>query len=348
VWSARIFCIVVAMLVIARPARAEGERVEVAIVGSEEAIRFVEDPLRASFASLPVTVTTTAAETLDVNALLALPSSSSVARIWVDVRSAERIAMFLADRSGQRILLRQVARAAPDDVVAREELLQILESSVEALLAGGQIGVEREEARRALGLPEKTIPPPAELPPPQEPVPAPLPKAEPGGVGFFFGYHALLWSQYHPLHGPLAGAELVEQRFSISFQIEPRFPRRVDGDVVSMDVFHVALRVMPWYSFQLSEPATLAFGFGPGLDIQRSAAVEVPGSTAKLAEPATALIPVVRAAAAVDLAQLRFGLGLDLDLVRTEYIVTVNDDRQRAFVPWRLHPVVFGAFRFGP
>jgi hypothetical protein len=346
---ARGWRIVIAMLFVVSSAWAESEHIEVALVGSEDAIRFVEAPLRASLASLPVEVTTSPADTLDVNLLLALPSSTAIARIWVDVRSTERIAMFLADRSGQRILVRQVQRSGAEDAVAREELFQILESSIEALLAGGTIGVEREDARRELGLPEKAEARRTQSRPKPVPPPKAKPKAE-SGATFFVGYHALLWSQFHPLHGPLVGAEVFGGRFRLSFNIEPRFPRRVEGDVVSMDVFHVGTRLVPWYTFELGEPVVVALGLGAGLDVQRSEAVAVPGSDATLGDPFTTLVPVLRGAVAIDLPELRLrvGLALDVDIVRTEYIVVVDGDRQRAFVPWRLHPVLFAAFTFGP
>jgi len=72
------------------------------------------------------------------------PPEGFAAHVWMDLSNPAAITMVLLDRTGERGLLRYASRARGDEL-AQEEIGHVLYQAVRALLAGGKIGIAREE-----------------------------------------------------------------------------------------------------------------------------------------------------------------------------------------------------------
>jgi hypothetical protein len=356
----------IAVALAAGNAQAEDARVVVELVGPGEATAFFEVPLEAALARLPVAVEARAQRELDVRGLLRLGPSPALARIWIDARDDARLSMFLADASGQRLLVRHVPSTSARDVVAREEICQIVESSVEALLGGGAIGVSRDQAAAQLvprpdtSAPLPPAPAPARAPKSRAPL-APTrsspasasadvgPSMRADSVGVFAGYHFAAWSDSVRLHGPALGAHwfhpLGRLGWGMAATAELRFPQAVTGDLVGMEVRAVSLRAVPRLAFQLGPLVRGHLGLGPGIDLIESGPVPAAGSSAALGPSERYATGVLRLELGVDLrafetASLLLALAADVDGTQTRYTARVDEARREVFVSWRAHPVV--------
>lgn|GEM_PF-2536400 len=70
----------------------------------------------------------------------------TLARIWLDARETTRAVLYLVDDAHERFLVRVVPLEAGYDEVACESVGTIIQTSVEALLAGATLGVSRQAA----------------------------------------------------------------------------------------------------------------------------------------------------------------------------------------------------------
>jgi len=105
-----------------------------------------------------------------------------LARIWLDVRSTDRAILYVVDTRGERFLVRVLPVSGDYDEVTRESLGNILESAIDVLLLGGEIGLTRESAtaqvQRELGSLEDPAPAPTPVAAAtSSPAPAPADRA---------------------------------------------------------------------------------------------------------------------------------------------------------------------------
>ncbi len=130
--------------------------------------------------------------------LLEVYQEGPVARCFVDLSALPKARLYFADSAAQRFLARELALGQGLDELGREALAQVIESSVETLLADAATTLNREQLRSLL-VPE----PPSAGPPAKKVAPAPSRKpgaALRGGWGAFYGLRAL--SAERVSHGP--------------------------------------------------------------------------------------------------------------------------------------------------
>jgi hypothetical protein len=106
-----------------------------------------------------------------------------LARVWLDLSAPERAVLYVANASHDRFLVRVVPVSDGYGELTQESLTTIVESVIDALVAGGQIGVNREEAARKIeedvGAPvDHAAPVLAASPPVTEPRAPPPPRDE--------------------------------------------------------------------------------------------------------------------------------------------------------------------------
>jgi hypothetical protein len=91
-----------------------------------------------------------------------------LARVWLDLSDPKRAVLYVANATHDRFLVRVVPANGGYGELTQESLTTIVESVIDALVAGGQIGVDRAEATRKI---EEDVgvrvepPPPATLAP---------------------------------------------------------------------------------------------------------------------------------------------------------------------------------------
>lgn len=74
----------------------------------------------------------------------------TLARVWIDLSEVDRAKIYIADARHDRFVARTVPLAPSRAEVGRETLAHVLESTVDALLAGRVVGVPRDLAAREI------------------------------------------------------------------------------------------------------------------------------------------------------------------------------------------------------
>jgi hypothetical protein len=265
-------------------------------------------------------------------------AGSAIAHVWIDLRRADGVLLYIADKGLDRVLVRRVPVGRVVDEVAREELAHIVEASVDALLQGGQIGVAVD--RKSLD--DRPKEPPVE----REVERPPVPRATTLALGL--GYEAEAWAGGQtPMHGPLASVELVfgggDARPGLALSGQWRFPHTVESAPLGLRLDEQALRVAGTLDVKLGGRWVFRWALGGGLDVVHSTPLAFGADRASV-EPATiALDPVLRAGAAVthefaDGKRLALGAAAELDLVDTRYYVDLGSNSEVVLRPWRMRP----------
>lgn len=143
-------CVLIATLTCVRLASAQDTNLKsfgVRVLASEtERVQFeraVLDLLRGS----GVTVTFGSSEAIDVESILKSTTytASELGGAWVDLNDPSSVRLYLVDGPGQRMLIRLVKERNQPAAVARETLARMLASGVQALAAGGTIGIAKAD-----------------------------------------------------------------------------------------------------------------------------------------------------------------------------------------------------------
>lgn len=123
----------------------------------------------------------------------------ALAHVYVDLREAPLL-VFIGDRGHVRVLIRRIALPASFDEAAREEVGAIVSSALDALCAGGTIGIVRVQPPTEPAPRLETSTPPIEAPPP------PAPRRWGGGV--LARYRVMAWGPTRVQHALELGGVL--------------------------------------------------------------------------------------------------------------------------------------------
>ncbi len=121
-------------------------RVEVVAAGERNVTAVLEPRLRLLLQDYPVALFFAVATDFRPRDVFASGNDACLARIWLDARVSTRAVIYLVDDAHERFLVRVVPLEHGYDEVAQESLGTIVQSSIEALLAGASVGVTRRDA----------------------------------------------------------------------------------------------------------------------------------------------------------------------------------------------------------
>jgi hypothetical protein len=342
-------------------------RVEVTLAANPEAERLLAPVLSELIERLGLVLalhTVHAIEPFDV--LNPKPrQAQALARVFVDAQRRDVALLYLVDAAWQRVLVRRISLAHGLDEVAREELAHIVESSVQALAVGGQIGVTRAEASADLGLPivpngavVTPAPEPTAKPPPNEALP-PQPRVattsarEPRAraltalelrIGAGWGFAS--WTPQTPVHGPELQLDLsAGQRLSWggALSAQYRLRRELHAEPIGVATRGVGLRLLGRMRYR-SEPR---LGFvaqaGGGLDYERFEPISgnTPDVTLDASASRTSFILASQLGIEAHLfgrAWLSLMCGAELDLAPDDYVVVHGTGIVPIAEPLRLRP----------
>jgi hypothetical protein len=338
-----------------RSARAdEAERtIEVTIAGHPETTAALRTGIIEFSSRRSVQVTWAHAPAIHPRDVLASTPSGSTAfaRIWLDVTSPEQAVLYIADTTSDRFLLRVVPLDAGYDEVARESLGNIVESAIDALLAGADIGVSREAAEeqvaRQIG-PVKE-PPPRKLvaPPRQAPPPEPAPSAAPGVCcGWWVGYRGhTLRGQEALQHGPELGVALMARDEGISpaafISLGYRLPSEWKGDALTLELHGAGARA--WFGMRAVSGAFRGYlGAGLGFEATR---VEARARTAEVSPrgPTWTAAPMALGVVGVgwgltSALELTLTGAAEFDLLGHHFDVLSTTGTETVLEPWAVRP----------
>lgn len=322
-------------------------RVTLVVAGDGDTGTTLESRLGELAHRLDVSLTAKRVSAIDPHEIIFGPSDGAMARVWIDASREDVAVVYLSDRTGGRVLLRRVDLAGGVDEVAREQIGQIVRASVEALLSGATIGLTRDEAADALGLPQPA-PPPTEAP-------ALSAEATPASSGaararltLGAGYAASLLTAHQIASGPVVTLSLARAAEPWSFggtlAFDYRLPRTVAQEPLELRVQGGSLHVLAFANRSLSDRFALGLALGGGLDGAYAApkgATDARGVTV-FADDAS-VTPALRAEASLELSlspRTRAALAFtaDWDLAPRDYVVRHEGGTSLLAQPLALRP----------
>ncbi len=332
-------CIAAAVLAHAGVAGARERSVFVVIAGQVDESSALEVVVRELLARLGADVETGSADTVDSAAIIDKPArfAPALARVWVDLRPSDHAMVYLVDGTWDRVLVRRVERDPAHLEVCREDIGRILETAVEAMLAGAKIGVER------IGM---TAPPPL---PPASPIRPRVvhPARQPRGVDVRVGVASEndRFSDQVPIVQAVGAWVSAETRpyddrvrGGAWLTLAYRFPLRTSDLPIGVELQGIAARLVPRMSFRFTRAVRFEAGAGPGLDVMQAMAF-ANRAGATLAPPSADVGFVVRVVFGVRFWNiLGVLLTADIDVTRHDYTFTSNGERIVALSPYALRP----------
>jgi hypothetical protein len=352
------------VVLVLAPSRAIGETPrEVRVVVAGDGVAALEAIVRERLGNAGASANVRRERSVDPYALMVPPPAEVgvLAHVWIDFSQKGRVVMLLLDASVERGLLRYVSRAAGDEV-AREEIGHVLQTAVEALMAGERIGLTREQ----LGLPPPPAPPPVSVhPDPPKPVvrilPAPDPQSAPelhragpeprerwwirSGIDYEVGTFA----EVAPVvHGPGVALETLRGRdgapwmWGLRLSGQWRLPVDAHAQTFVVRLQGWAVRAQATFTYALGRDWAVLSALGGGFDLTRVLPRATTRADSTLAPPDTALFPTMRGAvgfAHTGPVRLSLWLACDVGLGGVHYEYLSRDHvRARLFDPYPVRP----------
>jgi hypothetical protein len=276
------------------------------------------------------------------------PAQQYFARVWVALSPAGRARLYLEHGASDRVLVREVAGDTNNPELVREELGHILQTAVEGLKAGEEIGAPRSDALKDVAAEDAAAEAPAEMPASKralEPPPAATEAAEQKRTSpLRFGpRYELSWlGEGHFEDGPGAAFQLA---LPIGFELAGyyRRPLKVVAEPVGVRLHTVSLRGLLTIRVWSTQRSSLRLGAGAGTDLVHVSPVAEPGQTAQLTgagwqKLALARLSISYAQRIFSLMDLELSLGLDLDFNGTRYVFQRASGELRVLDPSPVRP----------
>ena len=294
---------------------ATNNRVSVTWVGPRTGIDAAERATQERADSIGAELTQSRREDLQLADLFAPPGAAR-AVAYVDLRTDGIARVYVIDPSNERIFMRTLHGSQELDTVIVDELAHVLGSSFEVLLTGGELGVSRQEARKALEEalgadeqppqkeePAEPVATPTEAPPPDPPI-TPKP-ARSTWVGFDAGYRFRAMGPSAWLHGPTLAVRggITRDQLWLGGSLEGTYylpSPEVTNDELGLRLTGGDVSVAFRAAFQVAPIVLLGVEVGPVLSL-------LSDRTRVLNDQAEAFAPQLRFAGAG-----RLDLGLDL------------------------------------
>jgi hypothetical protein len=353
----------------AQPA-AEGapHTIEVVAAGAPATLAAMAERIRSLESHLPVAVRWTERPAIDVREIVAQPNAQArapqdqevFARVWLDLSHSERAVLFISNARQDRILVRVMPASGGYGELTRESLATVVESAIDALLAGGQIGVERSAAVREIETQTGTrviteVPPTPKVVVAPEPEPVqvlPPTSSAPHASGMVSAQYrgdaiASGLSTKHGLQLALSWTGFFEPALDLLLAVTGMyFPPFGLGEQGRRVTEHgggarAAIGATGKQGILVWQAA-----LGAGVDVAQITPVIGPKTGLVEAEPFRITRPVgtlfvscaLRPAAWLE---IPVGAGLDLDFSGHHFDIQSADSRTAAVSPWRIHPYWF-------
>ena len=284
-------------------------------------------------------------------------SETYVARAFIDLRGSSEAVLYVHDPARDRVLERRVARAPGGEELVREELGHMLLATVEALLAGAEVGSPRAELPEAAS---QVAPAPApEDAPALATAAEPRAAVEPARESSMRSWRlraailyeiAALGHGPDVTHGPVVAADLRSPwplQVGLLLSAQYRFAFEIEPDPIGMHSRVLALRALPAIAVALGRAFDLRIGLGGGADVTRLEPRTAGDDRFQTARRRTLALAVGRALVGVEARvaaalSLWAALAVDVDLDRSEYVLERDDGSEVAVTaPWRLRPAVW-------
>jgi hypothetical protein len=274
------------------------------------------------------------------------PGQRYFARVWIRVSPAGRARLYLEHGPSDRILVRDVAGDANNPELAREELGHILQTAVEGLKAGEEVGTPRNDALKDVaaedGVEVARTPPEPEPPAPD----AERTRAAPSGPLRFGPRYELSWlgDGAHFEDGPGAVFAVV---LPVGFELSASYrrPLNVDAAPVGVRLHTISTRALVTMQAWRSARAGIRLGAGAGADFVRVSPLGDPGRNVELSDATWLKLALARlqgsyARRAFSFMELELTAGVDVDANDTRYVFQRGAEEHSVLDPWPVRPFV--------
>jgi hypothetical protein len=273
------------------------------------------------------------------------PGERYFARVWISLSPSGRARLYLEHGASDRMLVREVAGDSSNPELAREELGHILQTAVDGLKAGEEVGAPRSDALKDMPAEDSidVVRAPAVAEPTDE---APRIRVAPSQPLRFGPRYELSWlgDGAHWEDGPGA---VFAVAWPIGFELSAyyRRPLKVEGAPVGVRLQTLSARALVTLQAWRGERAGIRLGAGAGVDFVRVSPVGEPGPDVELSDATWRNLAVARLQTSYALRAFRFmdvelTAGVDLDVNDTRYVFQNGAGELRVLDPWPVRPFV--------
>lgn len=337
-----------ALMNVAHSARAqELSRAEVHIVGQRSEAQRFQEVLEPLMQQQGVVAHFTFSPEISLKEVLRPPAHAAglVARIFIDLREPEAVAIYLSNARAQSFAFRELPVEDGKSELAREATGAIVDAAVRVLMAGGSLELSRERA-------EQTLQGGTDIP-----VPSPRSGADRDGRPVppragrlrvlrplaFYSASALGPKVKSISHGPGLGLEVLpDSRVRPAFSLQYQLPVTFEGPTLGARIWALAARAGAAVSLRGSAAARLSLSLSAGLDAVwlSPRVIDTGRATADGARLIAA--GILRPSLDFQHQLPGFWLGaaafMDFDVLGTRYTVRRGNARAVVFEPWRARP----------
>lgn len=272
------------------------------------------------------------------------PGERYFARVWIALSASGRATLYLEHGASDRVLVREVAGDANNPELAREELGHILQTAVDGLKAGEQVGTPRDEALKSVPAGDAAV---AREKPAPEPAPdLASPRAAPSQPLRFGPRYELSWlgDGGHFEDGPGAVFALALP-VGVELSAYYRRPVNVEATPVGVRLQTFSLRALVTLQIWRGVRSGFRAGAGAGADFVRvsplgEARPGVELSSATWRRLALARLQASYAWRAFSFMELELAAGADLDANDTRYVFRGRARAETVLEPWPVRPFV--------
>jgi hypothetical protein len=272
------------------------------------------------------------------------PGARYFARVWISLSPAGGARLYLEHGASDRILVREVASDVKNPELTREELGHILQTAVDGLKAGEEVGAPRSDALKNVPTEDAAVagPEPAREPPADA---APT-RATPSTPLRFGVRYELSWLGDGPRFEDGPGAVFALD-LPVGFELCGfyRRPLNVRGTPVGVRLQTLSARALVTMQAARSERTSTRLGAGAGADVVQVSPLGAPGQNAELSQDAWRKLAVARLQAshawrAFSSVQFELTAGVDVDVNDTRYVFQQGASERRVLDPWPVRPFV--------
>jgi hypothetical protein len=270
------------------------------------------------------------------------PGERYFARVWITLSSAGRARLYLEHGASDRMLVREVVGDPSNPELLREELGHILQTAVDGLKAGEEVGAPRSDALKDVPV-EDTIDVAAEPAAPRSSAGAA--RRPPVSLPLRFGpRYELSWLGDSTRFEDGPGA-VFAIALPIGFELSAyyRRPLNVEDTPVGVRLQTLSARALVTVQAWRGERAGIRLGAGAGADFVHATPLGESGKTVELSDGAWLKLAVARLQAsyarrAFSFLELELTAGMDLDANDTHYIFRQGSQELRVLDPSPVRP----------
>lgn len=273
------------------------------------------------------------------------PAQAYFARVWIALSEPGRARLYLEHGASDRVLVREVTGDANNPELMREELGHILQTAVEGLKAGEEIGAPRSDALKDVAAENAVVETPAEMKAPKRaaaPPPAAAEQKRDGALHFGPRYELSWLGDGRFEDGPGAVFQLALP-VGLELSTYYRRPLKVVGEPVGVRLQTWSLRGLLTLQVWSAQRSAIRLGAGGGADLVHVSPIADAAGTAELSRASWQKLALARlqgsyARRVFRFIDAEFSLGLDLDFNGTRYVFRGASSELRVLDPLPVRP----------